>query len=220
MWWNFTYWQITEWDFECLSQVCHEQETWDDFRELFLKMFSSVPEPVRHEATSSSFLSIRRVWSGCRWVSCDGTTPFESQLSFKTMSANNAVIPHLLLCFLSLCSKLGIAFRTGKAHPVKPGKKPREKKHQLRRNTYSLAVLKWTDFLCGVRQNTFLCFKTLFILLMCLLVCTLKKISDGGGILSNKLFFCGEVFWLLLVTVSFINGLMRQPVLFVCFAFS
>lgn len=153
-----------EGDFECLSQVCHEQETWDDFPELFLKMFSSVLGAVRHEASSSSFLTIQRVWSGCRWVSCDGTTPSERQLSFKTISANNAVTPHLLLCFLSLCSKWGIAFRTGKVHPVNPGKK------QSRRNTL-LQFLSELIFPVVWDKIPFCVLKLSFILLMFLLIC-------------------------------------------------
>jgi len=40
--------------------MCHEQEIRDDFSELFLKMFCSVLEPARHEATFSSFMMIQR----------------------------------------------------------------------------------------------------------------------------------------------------------------
>lgn len=89
------------------------------FLRAVLKMFSSVLEPVRHVDTFSSFLTIQRDWSGCRWVSCDDSIPSERELLFRTISANNAVTPHLLLCFLSFFSVLEIAFRLDKACPLR-----------------------------------------------------------------------------------------------------
>lgn len=100
-------------------------------QDYFKKMFSSVLEPIRHKATFSSFLTLQKDWSGCRGVGCDGTTPSERHLSFKTLSANNEVTSHQLLCVLSLLSSLGMAFGIGKAHPLNPGKKQSIKKMHL-----------------------------------------------------------------------------------------
>lgn len=130
-WWNLLYllanYRVGFWVLK--SDVSRAGNLRWFLRAIFKNIF--LCSGARHEATFSSFLMIQRDWAGCRQVSCDGITPSERQLSFKTISANNAVTSHLLLCFLSLLSGLGIAFGIGKAHPLNPGKKQSIKKQHL-----------------------------------------------------------------------------------------
>lgn len=117
IWWN---WQCVLTNYWVGFWVLKLGVSWAGNLRLFLwaalKMFPSVLEPVRHVDNFSSFQTIQRDWSACRWVV---TTAFHLRGSFCSGLSQLTMQSHYIY-FFAFChfSVLGIAFRLGKAYPL------------------------------------------------------------------------------------------------------